>query len=101
MRAWRRLALLLVLLVLAGGSFAGLREVRPDLLPPELRHKPEVVEKVVEVQVGVPKPAAYVAVLQKEPFAPAVLLTFDLARTTLVARLLAPARSPARATSSG
>lgn len=96
MRAWRRLALLLVLLVLAGGSFAGLREVRPDLLPPELRHKPEVVEKVVEVQVGVPKPAAYVAVLQKEPFAPAVLLTFDLARTTLVARLLAPRPEPGK-----
>jgi anti-sigma-K factor RskA len=84
MRAWRRLALLLLLIGIAATALTGLRIYRPDLLPPELQ--PQVI--VREVPVGSTKPAHYVAVLQKEPFAPAVLATFDLARTTLVVRTL-------------
>jgi anti-sigma-K factor RskA len=91
-RAWRRLALLLVLIGVLVAAFTGLRTYRPDLLPPELR--PQVIEKIVEVPVGSARPAHYVAVLQKEPFAPAFLVTFDLARTTLVVRMLA-AKPPA------
>ncbi len=84
MRAWRRFALLLLLIGMAAAALVGVRIYRPDLLPPELQ--PRVIVK--EVPVGSAKPAYYVAVLQKEPFAPQFLVTFDLARTTLVVRML-------------
>ena len=53
MRAWRRLALLLLLIGMAAAVLTGLRIYRPDLLPPELQ--PQVIVK--EVPVGAAKPA--------------------------------------------
>jgi len=86
LRRWRSIA------GMTGAIAAGLvalvvaREMRPDLLPGPLRPTPviQVVEKPVEVPS--PRPAQYVAVLQKDPSSPAFLLTFDLARHTLAVR---------------
>jgi anti-sigma-K factor RskA len=82
-RRWRRIAsvtaALAAVLVVA-------RDFRPDLLPEAIRPKPmiQIVEKSVEVPS--PRPAQYVAVLQKDPSSPAFLLSFDLDRHSLAVR---------------
>jgi anti-sigma-K factor RskA len=86
-RRWRRLALATT--ALAAALIAGIvvREMRPDLLPEQLQSRPgKVVEVIKTVEVPSPKPAQYVAILQKDATAPAFLLTFDLDRKLLTAR---------------
>ena len=82
-------------LTLLAATLAGVvvvREIRPDLIPEPLRPKPviRVVEKTVEVvktvEVPSPRPAEFVAVLQKDGAAPAFLLSFDLDRRTVTVR---------------
>ncbi len=77
-----------------------MRDVRPDLLPAAWRPVPQVVEKRVEVvrTVEVPsqKIAEYVAILQKEPAAPAFLLTLDLDRRVLSVRKVGAEPQPGR-----
>lgn len=76
----------LLALVVAG------QVLRPDLVPAQLRPKPiiktvEVVKEVVKtVEKPSPRPAQFVSVLQKDPFSPAFLLTFDSDRKTLSVR---------------
>lgn len=64
--------------------------LRPDLMPARLRPKPiiERVEVVKTVEVPSPRPAQFVSVLQKDPFSPAFILTFDSDRKTLSVRAL-------------
>ena len=68
--------------------------MRPELMPDPL--KPRVVERQVEVvkivEVPSPKPAQYVAVLQRDAASPAFLLTFDLDKRTLTVRTVGAPR---------
>jgi anti-sigma-K factor RskA len=61
-------------------------KARPEVLPEALRPKPKIVQVVNNVEVVAAHPADYVAILQKEPFAPAFILTFDYAKKTVTAR---------------
>jgi anti-sigma-K factor RskA len=93
-RRWRRFALLLFLIAAAGAGFGYLRETRPEYLPPDLRPKTRTVEVAKTVEIPSPKPAQFVAVLEKDGSQPAFLLTFDLERRTLMVRnVSAPAQS--------
>jgi anti-sigma-K factor RskA len=96
-RAWSVAALMTVAAALLAGVMVA-REVRPGLLPAALRPTPliERVEVVKEVPVPSPRPAQFVAALQKEPFAPAFLLTFDFDRKILNVRTLGAERQQGR-----
>ena len=90
-------ALVLLLSALLGGlvAFAIVRDIHPEYLQPYLQYLPaqlgsqqnvRVVEVTKQVEVPSPKPAQFIAVLQKETFAPAFLLTFDLDKRLLAVR---------------
>src|SRR5262249_41746234 len=83
---WRGAAAAIAALAAVFVGFVVLREARPDLMPDPL--KPPVIVRTVEVEKEVPspKPAQYVAVLQRDAASPAFLLTFDLDRRTLTVR---------------
>ena len=85
-RRWRKLALLLFLIAAAGAAFGIVREMRPEYLPAELRPKLKTVEITKTVEIPSPKPAQFVAALEKEGSQPAFLLSFDLERRTLMVR---------------
>jgi len=86
LRRSRRIAAVAVALAAALAALMVALDYRPDLLPPAVRPRPmiQVVEKPVEVPS--PRPAQYVAVLQKDASSPAFLLTFDLDRHSLAVR---------------
>ncbi len=90
-------AMTLVAAVLGGLIVA--REVRPDLLPEPLKPSPVIrtIEVVKTVEVPSPRPAQYVAVLQRDEFAPAFVLTFDLERHLVSVRAMQAERQPGRA----
>jgi anti-sigma-K factor RskA len=85
-RRWRRIAAFTSAIAAVLVALVVVRDYRPDLLPAQLQPIPviQVVEKPVEVPS--PRPAQYVAVLQKDNVSPAFLLTFDLERRTLSVR---------------
>jgi anti-sigma-K factor RskA len=93
-RRWRGIAVGIAALAAAFAGVVVVREMRPELMPPPLQ--PRVVEKSVEVvkivEVPSPKPAQYVAVLQRDAASPAFLLTFDLERRTLTVRTVGAER---------
>ena len=93
-RRWRGIAVGIAALAAAFAGVVVVREMRPELMPPPLQ--PRVVEKPVEVvkivEVPSPKPAQYVAVLQRDAASPAFLLTFDLERRTLTVRTVGAER---------
>jgi anti-sigma-K factor RskA len=99
-RRWRRATLWVFLLVAALAAICGIavvRELRPEYLqylPPELRPKlnMQVVEVTNTVEIPSPKPAQFIAVLQKDAFAPAFLLTFDLDKRILAVRTVGAPR---------
>jgi anti-sigma-K factor RskA len=97
-RRWRGAALAIAALAAAFAGIVVLREVRPELMPDPL--KPRVVEKEIEVvktvEVPSPKPAQYVAVLQRDAASPAFLLTFDLEKRTLTVRTVRAERQPGK-----
>ena len=98
-RRWRGTALAITALAAAFAGLVVVREVQPDLMPDPL--KPRVVEKQVEViktvEVASPRPAQYVAVLQRDAASPAFLLTFDLDKRTLTVRTVRAERQPGKA----
>lgn len=64
------------------------RDYRPDILPPELRPKQQVV--VVEKPVAGPaQPAQFVAVFQKDEQSPAFLMAVDVGKRTISVRQVA------------
>jgi anti-sigma-K factor RskA len=92
-RRWRGLTVITGTLA---ACFVGLvlaREYRPDVLPPDWRHKPQVVERVVEKPVEVvrdaPRPAQFVAAFQKDEQSPAFLMTVDIDKKTVTVRQVA------------
>jgi anti-sigma-K factor RskA len=91
-RRWRATAVAIAALAAAFAGLVVVRELRPELVPDPL--KPRVVEKEVVkiVEVPSPKPAPYVAVLQRDAASPAFLLTFDLDRRTLAVRTVGAPR---------
>jgi anti-sigma-K factor RskA len=97
-RRWRGTALAVAAMAAAFVGIVVVREVRPELMPDPL--KPRVVEKQVEViktvEVPSPKPAQYVAVLQRDAASPAFLLTFDLDKRTLTVRTVRAERQPGK-----
>jgi anti-sigma-K factor RskA len=98
-RRWRGTAIAIAALAAAFAGIVVVREVRPELMPDPL--KPRVVEKQVEVvktvEVPSPKPAQYVAVLQRDAASPAFLLTFDLDKRTLTVRTVRAERPAGKA----
>jgi anti-sigma-K factor RskA len=98
-RRWRGTALAIAALAAAFAGIVVVREVKPELMPDPL--KPRVVEREVEVvktvEVPSPRPAQYVAVLQRDATSPAFLLTFDLDKRTLTVRTVRAERQPGKA----
>jgi len=98
-RRWRGTALAIATLAAAFVGIVVVRELQPELMPDPL--KPRVVEKQVEVvktvEVPSPKPAQYVAVLQRDAASPAFLLTFDLDKRTMTVRTGRAERQPGKA----
>ncbi len=93
---WRGLAAVGALAAATAAAFFVARDVRPDLLPANMRPVPKVVEKEVvrTVEVPSPKMAEYVAVLQKDGGPPAFLVTLDMEKHALSARMVgAPAEA--------
>jgi anti-sigma-K factor RskA len=91
-RRWRGTAIAIAALAAAFAGLVVVRELQPELMPDPL--KPKVVEKEVVkiVEVPSPKPAPFVAVLQRDAASPAFLLTFDLERRTLTVRTVGAPR---------
>ena len=77
---WRTATLMTGTLAACLVAFMVVRETNPDALPAPLRPKPKIVEVTKTVEVTAPAPAEFVAVLQKDEFSPAFLLTLDLQR---------------------
>jgi anti-sigma-K factor RskA len=98
-RRWRGAAFAIAALAAAFAGVVVVREVKPELVPDPL--KPRVVERQVEVvktvEVASPRPAQYVAVLQRDETSPAFLLTFDLDKRTLTVRTVRAERQPGKA----
>jgi len=98
-RRWRGTAFAIAALAAAFVGIVVVREVKPELMPDPL--KPRVVEREVEVvktvEVPSPRPAQYVAVLQRDATSPAFLLTFDLDKRTLTVRTVRAERQPGKA----
>lgn len=88
---------LLVVAAAALGALVVAQLTRPEVLPLSLRPKPIIhtVEVIKKVEVPSPRPAQFVSVLQKEPFAPDFLVTFDWDRKTVAVRAVGAARAEA------
>jgi anti-sigma-K factor RskA len=90
MRRWRRATAAVTAIAAAFAGIVVVRELAPEMLPAQLRPKVRVqvveVTKTVEVPVPSPRPAQYVAVLQRDAASPAFLLTFDLDNRVMTVR---------------
>jgi anti-sigma-K factor RskA len=95
-RRWRKFSLWLLLIAAAAAGFGTLREMHPEYLPPELRPKLKTLEITKTVEIPSPKPAQFVAVLQKEGAQPAFLVSFDLERRTLMVRNVSAPAQPGK-----
>ena len=102
MRRWRGLTVMSGALAASILGIVLLREYRSDVLPPDWRPKPQVVERVVEKPVEVvrevvrempsARPAQYVAVFQKDEQSPAFLMSVDTDKRTVTVRQVAAER---------
>jgi anti-sigma-K factor RskA len=96
MRWWRGATAAITAFAAAFAGVVVIRELRPEILPAQLRPKVRVqvveVTKTVEVPVPSPRPAQYVAVLQRDAASPAFLLTFDLDNRVLTVRTVGAQR---------
>jgi anti-sigma-K factor RskA len=98
MRSSRRAAGVFALLAASALALIVTSAVRPDLLPDQLRPKPQIVEVVRTVEKEVEKPAdrpnRFVAVLQRDSVSPAFILTVDLDSRTMTVRRVAAEQMP-------
>jgi len=96
LRRWRGATAAITAIAAAFAGVVVVRELRPEILPVQLRPKERVqvveVTKTVEVPVPSPQPAQYVAVLQRDAASPAFLLTFDLEHRVLTVRTVGAER---------
>ncbi len=83
---WRNATVLMGALAACLVAFVVIGETNPDVLPVQLRPKPKIVQVTNTIEVTAPAPAEFVAVLQKDAFSPAFLLTLDLAKKTITVR---------------
>lgn len=86
MNRWRAATVMTGAIAACFVAFAVVLETNPDSLPVSLRPKPKIVEVTRTVEVTAPAPAEFVAVLQKDTFSPAFLLTLDLEKKTVTVR---------------
>jgi anti-sigma-K factor RskA len=89
---WRTVTLMTGALAACLVAFMVVRETDPDKLPVQLRPKPRIVEVTKTVEVPTTAPAEFVAVLQKDAFSPAFLLTLDLQKKTVTVRAVGAER---------
>jgi anti-sigma-K factor RskA len=93
---WRAATVLSGAIAASIVALAVTRDIRPDLMPAALQPPVRVVEKPVEVirtvEVPAPRPAQYVAVLQKDAASPAFLLSVDIDRGTFTVRTVGAER---------
>jgi anti-sigma-K factor RskA len=93
---WRAATGLMTTLAACLVGLIAARELIPERLPPRLRPTPVVhnvpVDRIVEVPVPSQAPAEFVAILQKDAFSPAFMLTFDTARRILTVRAVGAER---------
>ena len=102
MRRWRGLTVMTGALAASIVGIVLTREYRPDVLPPDWRPKPQVVERVVEKPVEVvrevvrevpaARPAQFVAVFQKDEQSPAFLMSVDIDKRIVTVRQVAAER---------
>jgi anti-sigma-K factor RskA len=95
-RRWRSIATVAALIAAVLAALVVARDYRPDLLPAPLRPVPVVRVVETPVEVPSPRPAQYVAVLQKDSVSPAFLLTFDLEKNTLAVRRVTAEQEPGK-----
>jgi anti-sigma-K factor RskA len=86
LRRWRTATVLTGSLAACLLALVALQLTNPELLPAPLQPKARIVETIKTVEVPSPKPAEFVAVLQKDASSPAFLLTFDLDKRLLTVR---------------
>ena len=91
-RRWRGATFAVAALAAAFAGLVVVREMRPELMPDQLKPNTVPVEVVKIVEVPSPRPAQYVAVLQRDATSPAFLLTFDLDKRTLTVRTVGAPR---------
>lgn len=92
MRWWRGATAAVTAIAATLAGVVVVRELWPEILPEQLRPKAQVVEVTKTVPVPSPKPAQYVAVLQRDAASPAFLLTFDLDNRVLTVRTVGAAQ---------
>ncbi|MFZ5733200.1 MAG: anti-sigma factor [Pseudomonadota bacterium] len=95
LRRTRSFAQLATAMAASLAALVAVQAYRPDLLPQQLRPKPEV--KIVEVTTPAPPaavPAQFVAVLQKGADYPAFILTVDTATKNFVVRKVGAQAEP-------
>jgi hypothetical protein len=91
-RRWRTATALAGSLAACLFALIVLQLTNPDLLPGPLQPRAKVVEVTRTVEVPSPKPAEFVAVLQRDASSPAFLLTFDLDKRQLTVRTVGAER---------
>jgi anti-sigma-K factor RskA len=96
MRRWRGATAAVTAIAAAFAGIVVIRELGPEILPEQLRPQAQVIEVTKTVPVPSPKPAQYVAVLQRDAASPAFLLTFDLDNRVLTVRTVAAAPQPGK-----
>jgi anti-sigma-K factor RskA len=92
LRRWRTATVLTGSLAACLLALVVVQLTNPELLPGPLQPKAKIVETVKTVEVPSPKPAEFVAVLQKDASSPAFLLTFDLDKRLLTVRTVGAER---------
>jgi anti-sigma-K factor RskA len=83
---WRFIAIATSVIAAVILALVVVRELDPDVLPERLQPRVRLVEVTRTVEVPSPRPAQYVAVLQKEGSLAAFLLTFDLDKRVMTVR---------------
>jgi anti-sigma-K factor RskA len=92
LRRWRTATVLTGSLAACLAALVAVQVTNPDLLPASLQPQARIVEVTKTVEVPSPKPAEFVAVLQKDASSPAFLLTFDLDKRQLTVRTVGAER---------
>jgi anti-sigma-K factor RskA len=104
-RRWRAFAGLTTAMAACLAGYMVVWAYAPERLPPKLRLPNMVQIQVVEKEIQLPPPPApppqatparFVAVLQREPSAPAFLLTVDTQNRTLTVRRVAAGQEPGK-----
>jgi anti-sigma-K factor RskA len=92
LRRWRTATVLTGSLAACLLALVVVQLTNPDLLPAPLQPKAKIVETIKTAEMPSPKPAEFVAVLQKDASSPAFLLTFDLDKRLLTVRTVGAER---------